>query len=436
MLFFAPRRLTAIALSLLALVMVGCSRQASKNLVSQPPQAPLVYPDLEPQRVALRPVALYKLDGWQRDRVQQVLPALQQSCRSYLKMPANKPLGKTALGGYAGDWHPICKDLLARNFRSDGEMRSYIEHNFNAYLVSSNKGDEGTFTGYYTAHVRASLRPSRRYATPLYAAPKNWKDLKGSAGLTRQAIEQGALAGQGLEVIWLDSPVDAFMLHIQGSGIATLPDGRQVSLRYAGNNGHKFKSIHKAMAAQGYDKSKEGLTMTAVASWLKRHPEKARRIMWQNPRFIYFSLDDKPETIGAMGIPLTATRSLAVDPKYIPLGVPLWLNTSFLDAEGKRHAINRLMVAQDTGSAIKGAIRGDFFWGAGPEAQWAASRMKNPGRYAILLPKNQTKGLPTAQSTAKSASYTAMVLSDTSMADTQAGLTSDWQSLEEVAEDR
>lgn len=422
--------MATLALALLALAVAGCSRQTSAPQISTPPQAPLVYPDLEPQRVALRPVALYRLDGWQQDRVQQVLPALQQSCRSYLKMPANKPLGKTALGGYAGDWHPVCKDLLARKFRSDAALRSYIEQHFNAYLVSSNKGDEGTFTGYYTAHVRASLRPSRRYATPLYAAPKNWKDLKGNPGLTRQAIEQGALAGKGLEVVWLDDPVDAFILHIQGSGVATLPDGRTVSLRYAGNNGHKFKSIHKAMAAQGYDKSKEGLTMTAVASWLKRNPAKARRIMWQNPRFIYFKVDEKPQTIGAMGIPLTATRSLAVDPKYIPLGVPLWLNTSFLDEQGKRHAINRLMVAQDTGSAIKGAIRGDFFWGAGPEAQWAASRMKNPGRYAILLPKNQRQGLPTAQSTAKSSSYTAMALSDAADLDLSGELTSDWSSLE------
>ncbi len=432
----SPRGLAVLALGLLALASTGCARQSPSKIIDAPPQAPMVYPDLEPQRVALQPVDMYRLDGWQRDRVQQVLPALQQSCRSYLKMPANKPLGKTALGGYAGDWHAICKDLLARNFASDGALRSYLEHNFNAYLVSSNKGDEGTFTGYYTAHVKASLRPSARYATPLYAAPKNWRDLKGSPGLTRRAIEAGALAGKGLEVIWVDDPVDAFLLHIQGSGIATLPDGRQVSVRYAGNNGHKFKSIHQAMAAQGFDKSKEGLTMTAVASWLKRHPNKARQIMWTNPRFIYFSVDSKPETIGAMGIPLTATRSLAVDPKYIPLGVPLWLNTSFLDEQGKRHAINRLMVAQDTGSAIKGAIRGDFFWGAGPEAQWAASRMKNPGRYAILLPKSQVKGLSTAQRTAKSASYTAMAWPSSDAPSLQEDLSPDWQALEEQLHQR
>lgn len=408
MLTFSSRGWSLLAVAFLLLWTAGCSqfRSAPEPVA----KAPLVYPELAPERVALQPVEVYRLDGWQSDRFSQVLPALQRSCKAYAKMPANKPVGKTALGGYAGDWHPICKDLLARSFASDAALRSYLEQNFNAYLVSSTRGDEGTFTGYYTAHLRASLTPSQRYATPLYAAPQNWKSLTGNAGLTRQAIEQGALRGQGLELIWVSDPVDAFMLHIQGSGIATLPDGRQVALRYAGNNGHKFKGITEALVAQGYDKKKEGLTMTAVAAWLKRNPTKARQIMWANPRFIYFSMSNEPDTIGAMGVPLTATRSLAVDPAFIPLGVPLWLSTSFLDEDGKRHPINRLMVAQDTGAAIKGAVRGDFFWGAGPEAQWAASRMKNPGRYAILLPKSHVKGLPSSQSAAKSSLYTAQEL--------------------------
>lgn len=430
MLYFSLRRWSALALGLALLWSSGCARFSGGDSPTALTEPPLAYPELAPERVALQPVEHYRLDGWQNDRFSQVLPALQRSCKAYVKMPANKPVGKTALGGYAGDWHPICKDLLARSFRSDAALRSYLEHNFNAYLVSSTRGDEGTFTGYYTAHVQASRTPSARYATPLYAAPENWKALKGNANLTRQAIEQGALRGQGLELLWVSDPVDAFLLHIQGSGIATFPDGRQVSIRYAGNNGHKFKSIHRAMAAQGYDKSKEGLTMTAVASWLKRHPVKARKIMWENPRFIYFSMSHEPDTIGAMGVPLTATRSLAVDPAFIPLGVPLWLSTSFLDEDGKRHPINRLMVAQDTGAAIKGAIRGDFFWGAGPEAQWAASRMKNPGRYAILLPKSGSQGLPSKQTAAKSGLYTAMSIP--ALEPPSGAWRADWAALEQA----
>ena len=199
--------------------------------------------------------------------------------------------------------------------------------------------------------------------------------------LTRRDIEEGKTKIPADIIAWVKEPVDLFILQIQGSGILKLPDGEKVGIGYNGNNGHVFTGIGSVMAKKGLLKS--GVyTMSEIRDWLIANPEQARELMHENKRYIFFRKLDKPGAIGASGVPLTAGRSLAVDPAFIPLGSFLWLQT---DHNGV--SLNRVVTAQDTGSAIKGPVRGDFFWGTGETALKKAGSMKSRGSYFMLLPK-------------------------------------------------
>lgn len=350
----------------------------------EPPQ----YKEAMPNKLTLEPVTFAQLPGWDDDRISDALPALSLSCQKILARPDEKPMGKTRLGGTVKDWRTACTTLLAARGRvSEKQARRYIATHFIPHKVGINNSNEGTFTGYYEAAIEASYHKSRKYNVPIYMPPVKLKEQAGSAMMTRTAIEEGALDGKGYALMWADDPVDVFMLHIQGSGVAQMTDGQMVRLSYADNNGHKFKSIMPALKDIGYDIKEYGATMDAIGDWLRKHPKKARKVMASNPRYIFFKTHNKSGPIGAQGVPLTPTRSLAVDPSYIPLGMPLWLSTRFPATKSEKRVINRFVVAQDTGAAIKGGVRGDFFWGYGRNASWAAGRMKEKGTYFVFLPK-------------------------------------------------
>ena len=200
---------------------------------------------------------------------------------------------------------------------------------------------------------------------------------------TRAQIAEGALAERDLELIWSDDPVDVFFLHVQGSGVVELPDGGTQRVGYAANNGHDFTAIGRELIRSGALDG-QSMSMQAIRDWLRAHPERADDLMRRNARYIFFREIHGPGPIGAQGVALTAGRSLAVDPSFLPLGAPLYLSTTYPATD---EPLNRLMVAQDTGGAIKGPVRGDFFWGSGESALAQAGRMKQEGRYWLLLPK-------------------------------------------------
>jgi membrane-bound lytic murein transglycosylase A len=206
---------------------------------------------------------------------------------------------------------------------------------------------------------------------------------------TRADIETGALAGRGLELLWVDNAADAFFLHVQGSGRVAMDDGREVRLGYAGSNGHPFVGIGQQLVNQG-SIPREGLSMQAIRAWIKANPTDGTRLMRSNPSFIFFKINDGPGPIGSQGTPLTAGRSIAVDPQFVPLGQPLWLDTT--DPIENGVPLRRLVIAQDSGSAIKGPIRGDLFWGHGERAAEKAGAMKQTGRYILFLPKRYSCG--------------------------------------------
>lgn len=338
-------------------------------------------PPPAPQGVKLRPSAYAILPGWEEDALDGALSAFLKSCQVITRKPPGETIGPLGLGGTAADWQAPCAAATELGPVDTLRARAFFERWFVPFEARNDNGREGLFTGYYEAEIEAARKPDARHRYPLYRAPE------GGTNLSRAEIEAGGLAGRNLEFLWLKDPVDAFFLQVQGSGIVTLDDGGMMRVGYAGNNGHAFVAIGKLMIEEGII-DRGSASMQTIRDWLRANPEEGRALMNRNPRFIFFrEVQDGP--VGAMGVTLTAGRSLAVDPAFVPLGLPLWLDTTWpIDhAPDRRGApLRRLMVAQDTGSAIKGPVRGDFFWGSGEEALRFAGAMKSPGRWYLLLP--------------------------------------------------
>ncbi|HUY68236.1 MAG TPA: murein transglycosylase A [Alphaproteobacteria bacterium] len=354
-------------------------------------------------RLSLTPVSYGDLAGWQSDHEARAVPAFVRSCKVILKKPAGARMG---IGGAARGWRGPCEALLRNIPKSDVAARAYFEKYFAPYAVAGEDGEEGLFTGYYEAGLRGSWRKTAIYKYPLYAVPKDlvkvdlglfepqWKGrhitgktVKARYGMRlvpydeRAQIARGSLRHRARVLLWVDDPVDAFFLAIQGSGRVRMVEGRSVQVGYAGANGHDYTAVGRVMLAMGV--LRRPVTMLDIRMWLEGHPGQARRVMDHDRSYVFFRVLKGGGPVGSEGVALTARRSLAVDPHFVPLGMPLWLVTQ--TPEGA--ALQRLMIAEDTGGAIKGAVRGDFYWGAGRRAAAEAGAMQSKGRYYLLLPK-------------------------------------------------
>ena len=345
------------------------------------------------------------LPGWNKDNITEVLPLLQLSCNQLTKgINKNKQLQLIKLTSQ--DWKSACLALSKLKDSDNLKFRSVLTNYFVPYLVETQSGQYGIFTGYYEVRLKGSLVPTNNYTYPIYSLPQDlitidnddFNLLNSNNPLlvgqinnnklvpydTRYEIESNKLFSKRADVlVWVDDVVDVFLLHIQGSGIVEFPNGTVKRIGYAGNNGKRFKGIGSILLKAGELRKGES-SMPYIANWLRDNPEKAQRYMAQNPRYIFFQWNKGLGPTGAFGIPLVSQRSLAIDPSYIPYGAPIWIDTK--DPDGNN--IKKLVVALDTGSAIRGAIRGDFYWGTGDKAFHVAGRMKSQGRYFVLLPKN------------------------------------------------
>ncbi len=257
----------------------------------------------------------------------------------------------------------------------DSAARAFFEGAFRAFALSDAGGSQGFFTGYYLPRVAGSRRAQPGYGVPLYRKPPD------PAAYSRAEIDAGALAGRGLELVWLASPIDAFFVSVQGSAEIALPDGRGMRIGVAATNGRGYVAIGRILIERG-EIPAEQMSLQSLRAWLLAHPGEARALMEQNPRYVFFRELPGADTIGSQGAALTPGRSLAVDPAFLPLGAPIYVETT----DGQGNAMRRLMVAQDTGGAIKGPLRADVYWGGGPEAEALAGPMKSPGRLFLLLP--------------------------------------------------
>jgi peptidoglycan lytic transglycosylase A len=329
----------------------------------------------------LQRVAFRDLPGWRDDALSEALTALLSSCKVLDAKPADARIGASAT---AGDWRAPCKALAAAA-AADGALRQAIEVWFVPFAVIDADGPEGLFTGYYEPELRGSRQQAAGYSVPLYRPPPDL--VEAQAYHSRKAIDGGVLAGRELELLWLDDPIDAFFLQAQGSGRVRLAEGGSLRVGYAANNGHPPTMIGRILVERG-ELTKEAATMQTVRQWLRDHPAEATALMQKNARYIFFREIPGEGPLGALGVALTPGRSLAVDPEVIPLGVPLWLDTTYPAGTPEAgQPLRRLVVAQDTGGAIKGAVRGDLYWGSGDEALRYAGPMKQRGRYYLLLPK-------------------------------------------------
>ena len=366
-LFFKPFKVFA-ALIFATLVLASC------RFLDMPPP--------EGEELQMRMVRFGQMPGWNGDSHGAALTAFLASCEKINKMNGRNWLGPTSQFGHVRKWQNVCGNAAVMP-KDDREAKAFFEANFRAYAVDGT----GIFTGYYEVEVPASRSRAPGYTFPVYGRPS---DLAGRTPYyTRAQIDGGALAGRNLEIMWLQTAADAFLLHVQGSGAVQLPDGTSTRLSYAANNGYNFKSIYGALQAAGYDPSVEGGSMVDFRRWLNANPQKAVQVIQANPRYIFFTESNGNGPIGAQGVELTAGRSLAVDDKYVAYGVPIFINTAFIDPSrnNARQNLERLVIAQDTGSAINGKVRGDFFWGTGERALQYAGRMKEQGRYFLLLPR-------------------------------------------------
>lgn len=316
---------------------------------------------LAPEPARAQVLTFDDLDGWYEDDHQAALGVFRDTC-SLLK---------------GVEWGPLCK-LAADAGDTPAEARSFFEMLFRPVLVGE---PPALFTGYYEPELDGSLRRGGPYQYPIYRRPPELKD--GVQFLSRAQIEAGALAGRGLEIAWLDDPVEVYFLQIQGSGRIRLPDGRMIRVGYAGRNGHSYRSIGQELLRRGTHTMAQ-LSAQAIKRWVRGNPAAGAALLNTNPSYVFFrKLRDLPPDkgpIGAMGRSITGMRSVAVDPRFYPLGAPVWI-----EKEGAE-PLRRLMVAQDTGGAIKGAQRADIFYGTGLAAGEQAGKIKDRGRMLVLLP--------------------------------------------------
>lgn len=299
------------------------------------------------------------LNGWEKDDHAQALNVFLETCSINKK----------------GDWSALCKFA-----KTKPDAKTYFEMFFRPVLIED--GKPALFTGYFEPELNGSLTPTSRFRYPLYRKPPEVK--RGTSWLTRRQIEEtGALSGRGLELVWVDDPVEVFFLQIQGSGRVRLPNGQKMRVGYGGSNGRNYKSIGQELIRRGIY-SKHQVSAQVIQSWVRRNPYLGAELLRHNPTFVFFrkvtNVPANKGPIGAMNRSVTEGRTLAVDPRFTPLGAPVWMEKT------GHEAMRRLMVAQDTGSAIKGAQRADIFYGSGDKAGRKAGRVRDPGRMVVLMP--------------------------------------------------
>lgn len=370
----------------------------------------LLAPPIEQDKSLYNEVRFADLNGWQDDAHALALEAFQISCRRIVSYPDGRNIGEY---GTALDWKPVC----GKAFELDPvAAKVFFETNFTA--LSFTDEEPGLFTGYYAPLYKGSREKNDTYGAPLYMVPNDLQAinlgdfdqrLKGRSIVgevrgnkfvpykERKDIDQGALENQNLELVWLEKTEETFFLQIQGSGFIELEDGEIMHLGYAQRNGRPYRAIGQYLIESG-DVSREDMSLQAILNWITENPDKADDLMWKNPSYVFFQERDTDKPVGSLGVGLTPGRSLAVDREFIPLGVPLWLETyQEIQADDgniiQNPHLNRLVVAQDTGGAIKGKVRGDVYWGIGLEAEIKAGPMKDGGTYFLLVPKNVAKGL-------------------------------------------
>lgn len=360
------------------------------------------------QALQIKPTTFSDLPGWKSTHALSSLRTFQLSCRHFLQQNPEHSVGNSWFGLQAKDWQPVCKAAIALHTHSATAAKQFFETWFQPVEFVQKRPVTGLFTGYYLPAVEANLTQTQDFTVPVYGVPNNLLKinlndfdsklptrqligrLKNDRILpyySRKEIDQGAIADTAPVLAYLRNPIDRLLIEIQGSAILKLPDDTQLNLGYAAKNGLPYTSIGRVLIERNLLKPQE-VSIQSIRKYLESHPTEQEEIIHQNRSVVFFTLLKQKGAYGTQGTKLTRGYSLAVDPAWVPLGMPVWLTTTYPDPHTeKQRLLRRLMIAQDTGGAIKGTVRGDVYWGNGDDAAAIAGRMKSNGRYWLLVPK-------------------------------------------------
>ncbi|MEW6165618.1 MAG: MltA domain-containing protein [Pseudomonadota bacterium] len=362
------------------------------------PPPPVCPPCAEPEKPKpaakpLQPAEWSELPGWENDDHAAMLELFRAECATLAKRPL---------------WLATCESAQEAGDAAAESARAWFEARFRPWaLVNPDGGREGLVTGYYEPLIRGSRVRKPPYETPVFGPPDDLivVDLSAIYPELKHMRLRGRVDGRklipffsraewaaeaerraGAALLWVDDPIDFFFLQIQGSGQVALDDGGRVRIGYADQNGHPYRSIGRWLIEQG-ELERHQASMQGIKAWAAANPARLRELLDANPSLVFFRElpAEGSGPPGALGVPLTPGRSIAVDPRHTPLGAPVWLATTRPDSE---EPLARLMLAQDTGGAIRGPVRADFYWGSGAEAGSLAGRMKQPGKMWVLLPRH------------------------------------------------
>ena len=351
---------------------------------------------IEPTKIAdyslLKPAKWQDVDGLLEDDLSAAWSAWLQSCSALIKKP---------------QWQTACTATASLKKPDNADVSAYLTTYFDVYSANNEDGSNtGLITGYYEPVLKGSRKKSAQYPYPLYRQPSDlitvdlgeiypelkYKRVRGKLignklvpYSTRAEIEAAPSPLSGSELFWINDIIDVFFLQIQGSGLVQLENGEQAHVGYADQNGHAYNSIGRILVERG-QLTADQASMQGIKNWARNNLGKLRDLLNNNPSYVFFK--ELPVglsgPLGALGVPITAERSVAIDPKFLPLGAPIFLSTT---QPNSFNPLKHMMIAQDTGGAIKGGVRADYFWGAGNEAGAKAGSMKQRGKIWVMLPK-------------------------------------------------
>lgn len=387
---------TSLLVSAVAVLAAACTTLPPEP-PAKPPVAPVPVPTPKPAeapREIFRATTFAAIPGWEKDNLREAWPAFLTSCEVMVRRP---------------DWREPCQVASGVDAKSEKAIRTFFESFFVPYQVFNQDGtDTGLVTGYYEPLLRGARKRTGTYQIPLHRAPEDlltidlssvYPELKSLRLRGRivgnkvvpyptrgEMMQSSALTGK--ELVWVDDPIEAFFLQVQGSGRVQLADTKEtIRVAYADQNGHPYKSIGRYLVDKG-EMTLDQASAQAIKAWFAANPARQQELLNANPSYVFFKeeklTDPGKGPKGALGVPLTPQRSIAVDPQFIPLGAPVFLATTH---PGKESVLQRLMMAQDTGGAIRNPVRADFFWGFGADAGEKAGKMKQRGQIWTLLPK-------------------------------------------------
>ena len=385
-----------------------------------PPCAPTA-PAVAAEAITLRQVEFTALAGWTNDHISEVLPAFLQSCARLDKLADDKPIGVDGYSGKARDWRAACsgaKQLRLGRPTSDAEARSFFEREFAPYRAASTlpTGGDGKLTGYCVQSLRASKKRGGAFQAPIYSRPNDLisidlgKFISDGKGRTvwgrvdpksksmehyssRSEIRQGVLANHKLELLWADDKLDVLFAEIEGSAVVTLEDGKKIWLEVDGKTSRVYRGVGKILRDLGTPPGTG--SMQGIRKWFAANPDRFDEIVDQNESFVFFKKANKAGAQGSQGVTLTAGRSAAIDRAFVAYSTPMWIDTTAPMPNATTSAAwQHVVIAQDTGGGIKGAVRADIYWGEDAAAVDVSGRMNSTGAYFLLLPKKLV--LPTS----------------------------------------